>query len=96
MQENYTSASSALRSTSVSSSGRSLTLPEADAMAQSSNATYIRPKTRQRVHKPPPVLDVPDINKDAGERKRVLNVLAQRRYSMVTRRARFPWELDDD
>ncbi|KAH8889655.1 hypothetical protein GQ53DRAFT_842563 [Thozetella sp. PMI_491] len=48
--------------------------------AQSSNATYQRPKTRQRVQKAPPSLSVPDINDDADERKRVLNVLAQRRY----------------
>ena len=39
-----------------------------------------RPRTRQRVYKPPPTLDVPDIEEDAAERKRVLNVLAQRRY----------------
>ncbi|KAG9257362.1 uncharacterized protein F5Z01DRAFT_383704 [Emericellopsis atlantica] len=39
-----------------------------------------QPRTRQRRHKSPPVLDVPDIEKDAAERKRVLNVLAQRRY----------------
>lgn len=51
-----------------------------DSVAQSSNATYNRPKTRQRVQKAPPVLDVPDIDEDAAERKRVLNVLAQRRY----------------
>ncbi|KAM0328024.1 hypothetical protein ACHAQA_005425 [Verticillium albo-atrum] len=51
-----------------------------DTVAQSCNATYNRPKTRQRVHKAPPPLDVPDIDEDAAERKRVLNVLAQRRY----------------
>ncbi|KAI1430295.1 hypothetical protein F5Y12DRAFT_709309 [Xylaria sp. FL1777] len=39
-----------------------------------------KPKTRQRVHKEPSVLTVPDINDNAAERKRVLNVLAQRRY----------------
>ncbi|KAH7031410.1 uncharacterized protein B0I36DRAFT_122643 [Microdochium trichocladiopsis] len=39
-----------------------------------------RARTRQRLHKPPTPLDVPDINDDAAERKRVLNVLAQRRY----------------
>jgi hypothetical protein len=38
------------------------------------------PRTRQRVHKPPPTLAIPDIEQDAAERKRVLNVLAQRRY----------------
>ncbi len=41
-----------------------------------------KPRTRQRVYKAPPALDVPDIEDDAAERKRVLNVLAQRRYSM--------------
>lgn len=39
-----------------------------------------RPKTRQRLPKAPPALDVPNIDEDAPERKRVLNVLAQRRY----------------
>ena len=39
-----------------------------------------RSKTRQRTYKQPPPLDVPDIDEDAVERKRVLNVLAQRRY----------------
>lgn len=39
-----------------------------------------KPRTRQRVYKEPPALDVPDIDQDAAERKRVLNVLAQRRY----------------
>ncbi|KAF4334650.1 hypothetical protein FBEOM_11516 [Fusarium beomiforme] len=39
-----------------------------------------RPRRRQRVHKQPPALDVPDIDENAAERKRVLNVLAQRRY----------------
>ncbi|KAK7432665.1 hypothetical protein QQZ08_000875 [Neonectria magnoliae] len=39
-----------------------------------------RPRTRQRAHKEPPPLPVPDIEEDAAERKRVLNVLAQRRY----------------
>ncbi|GAW12017.1 hypothetical protein ANO14919_013720 [Xylariales sp. No.14919] len=39
-----------------------------------------KPRTRQRIHKEPPSLAVPDINDDAAERKRVLNVLAQRRY----------------
>lgn len=38
------------------------------------------PRTRQRAYKAPPRLDVPDIEDDASERKRVLNVLAQRRY----------------
>ncbi|UNI21969.1 hypothetical protein JDV02_007907 [Purpureocillium takamizusanense] len=39
-----------------------------------------KPRTRQRVYKAPPPLDVPDIEDDAAERKRILNVLAQRRY----------------
>ncbi|KAI0915131.1 hypothetical protein F4823DRAFT_557577 [Ustulina deusta] len=42
--------------------------------------SYRKPKTRQRIHKEPPALAVPDINDDAAERKRALNVLAQRRY----------------
>ena len=46
-------------------------------------ATYPPPRTRQRVYKAPPPLAVPDINEDAAERKRVLNVLAQRRYSKI-------------
>ncbi|KAL7789560.1 hypothetical protein V8C37DRAFT_386319 [Trichoderma ceciliae] len=36
--------------------------------------------SRQRSYKPPPVLEVPDIEENAAERKRILNVLAQRRY----------------
>ncbi|KAJ6789274.1 hypothetical protein PWT90_02140 [Aphanocladium album] len=39
-----------------------------------------KPRTRQRQYKEPRQLDVPDIEEDAAERKRVLNVLAQRRY----------------
>lgn len=39
-----------------------------------------RRAARQRIRKDPPPLAVPDINDDAAERKRVLNVLAQRRY----------------
>ena len=35
------------------------------------------------MYKAPPPLAVPDINEDAAERKRVLNVLAQRRYSKI-------------
>jgi hypothetical protein len=46
----------------------------------SSDVGYRRPRTRQRIHKEPPALAVPNINEDANERKRVLNVLAQRRY----------------
>ncbi|KAJ2996642.1 hypothetical protein NUW58_g909 [Xylaria curta] len=41
---------------------------------------YRKPKTRQRMHKEPAILAIPNINEDATERKRVLNVLAQRRY----------------
>ncbi|KAI0431025.1 hypothetical protein F5Y09DRAFT_330657 [Xylaria sp. FL1042] len=48
--------------------------------------SYQKPKTRQRIHKEPPALAVPDINDDAAERKRVLNVLAQRRYRERKRR----------
>ncbi|CAK7202459.1 hypothetical protein SEUCBS139899_005182 [Sporothrix eucalyptigena] len=48
--------------------------------AGTSNTSYAVPKTRQRIHKPPEPLAVPDIEEDAAERKRVLNVLAQRRY----------------
>ena len=44
---------------------------------------YIKPKTRQRIYKTPPAIDVPNINEDAAERKRLLNVLAQRRYSTL-------------
>ncbi|KAI1330984.1 hypothetical protein F5Y16DRAFT_361865 [Xylariaceae sp. FL0255] len=46
------------------------------------------PGTRQRIHKEPPPLTVPDINADAAERKRVLNVLAQRRYRERKRQAK--------
>lgn len=37
-------------------------------------------RTRQRKYKHAPPLAVPNIDDDAAERKRVLNVLAQRRY----------------
>ncbi|RYP47843.1 hypothetical protein DL768_006160 [Monosporascus sp. mg162] len=47
-----------------------------------------RSRTRQRVHKPPPPLAVPDIQEDAVERKRILNVIAQRRYRQRKREAR--------
>ncbi|GAB1317989.1 BZIP domain-containing protein [Madurella fahalii] len=47
-----------------------------------------RLRTRQRVHRPPPTLTVPDIDEDAAGRKRVLNVLAQRRYRQRKREAR--------
>ncbi|KAM0255845.1 hypothetical protein ACHAQJ_005350 [Trichoderma viride] len=40
-----------------------------------------KPRSRRRTYKPPPTLDVPDIDENAPERKRILNVLAQRRYS---------------
>ncbi|TPX07315.1 uncharacterized protein E0L32_010737 [Thyridium curvatum] len=49
-------------------------------VSASSDMTYTRPRTRQRIRKTPAQLHVPDINDDAAERKRVLNVLAQRRY----------------
>ncbi|KAH7375073.1 hypothetical protein B0T11DRAFT_5865 [Plectosphaerella cucumerina] len=51
-----------------------------DSIAQSSNATYNRPKVRQRAYKAPAPLEVPHIEEDPAERKRMLNVLAQRRY----------------
>ncbi|KAI1081598.1 hypothetical protein F5B20DRAFT_578929 [Whalleya microplaca] len=47
-----------------------------------------KPRTRQRLHKAPPTLAVPNINDDAAERKRVLNVLAQRRYRERRREAK--------
>ncbi|KAI1267086.1 hypothetical protein F5Y18DRAFT_424922 [Xylariaceae sp. FL1019] len=43
---------------------------------------------RQRIHKQPSSLSVPDINDNAAERKRVLNVLAQRRYRKIAQRER--------
>ncbi|KAJ4270396.1 hypothetical protein NW762_002077 [Fusarium torreyae] len=49
-------------------------------MAEVNTILANRPRTRQRAHKKPPALEVPDIDDDAAERKRVLNVLAQRRY----------------
>ncbi|KAF4991568.1 hypothetical protein FGRMN_7686 [Fusarium graminum] len=49
-------------------------------MAEAITVLPNRPRTRQRAYKQPPSLDVPDIDQDAAERKRVLNVLAQRRY----------------
>ncbi|KAF3072490.1 hypothetical protein CFAM422_005445 [Trichoderma lentiforme] len=42
--------------------------------------TTDKPRSRQRTFKPAPVLEVPDIEENAPERKRILNVLAQRRY----------------
>jgi hypothetical protein len=49
-------------------------------MTEATTVLPNRPRTRQRAYKQPPFLDVPDIDQDAAERKRVLNVLAQRRY----------------
>ncbi|KAF4965781.1 hypothetical protein FSARC_6452 [Fusarium sarcochroum] len=49
-------------------------------MAELNTTLANRPRTRQRAYKKPPALEVPDIDDDATERKRVLNVLAQRRY----------------
>ncbi|KAK1256356.1 hypothetical protein MKX07_008615 [Trichoderma sp. CBMAI-0711] len=50
------------------------TAPQAD------DSRVNKPRTRQRSYKPAPVLEVPDIEENAPERKRILNVLAQRRY----------------
>ncbi|KAI1336386.1 hypothetical protein F5Y15DRAFT_205493 [Xylariaceae sp. FL0016] len=55
-----------------------------------SSLRYRPPKTRQRVNKSPPALSIPDINDDASERKRVLNVLAQRRYRERKRQSKKP------
>ncbi|CAN8103034.1 unnamed protein product [Discula destructiva] len=55
---------------------------------QGKDRSISHPRTRQRVHKAPPTLDVPDINDDAAERKRVLNILAQRRYRERRRQVR--------
>ncbi|KAL6836730.1 hypothetical protein J3E69DRAFT_322366 [Trichoderma sp. SZMC 28015] len=44
------------------------------------NTAAGKPRSRQRTFKPAPVLEVPDIEENAPERKRILNVLAQRRY----------------
>ncbi|KAK1827504.1 hypothetical protein QBC39DRAFT_266948 [Podospora conica] len=58
-------------------------------MAQTtSSADTNRPRTRQRRHKSPPPIDVPNIDEDAAERKRLLNVLAQRRYRQRKRQSR--------
>lgn len=51
------------------------TAPQAD------DSRVNKPRTRQRSYKPAPVLELPDIEENAPERKRILNVLAQRRYS---------------
>lgn len=53
----------------------------ATAESQSTNPIYNLRRTRQRVYKPRPPLNIPTIIENAAERKRVLNVLAQRRYS---------------
>ncbi|CAM1511245.1 Fc.00g087580.m01.CDS01 [Cosmosporella sp. VM-42] len=55
---------------------------------EDSATTVSRPKTRQRTYKQPPPLAVPNIDDDAAERKRVLNVLAQRRYREKKRLSR--------
>lgn len=55
-------------------------MPRAEMVQNTSSADTNRPRTRQRRHKSPPPIDVPDIDQDAAERKRLLNVLAQRRY----------------
>ncbi|KAK5659035.1 hypothetical protein OQA88_1122 [Cercophora sp. LCS_1] len=55
---------------------------------QAESAEGNRPRARQRRSKPPPAIAVPDIDEDAAERKRVLNVLAQRRYRQRKRQAR--------
>ncbi|KAL7821014.1 hypothetical protein V8C26DRAFT_349102 [Trichoderma gracile] len=47
---------------------------------QADDSRVNKPRTRQRSYKPAPVLEVPDIEENAPERKRILNVLAQRRY----------------
>ncbi|PSS02304.1 hypothetical protein BD289DRAFT_458148 [Coniella lustricola] len=49
-------------------------------MSSTVHCTTNRPRTRQRIQKAPNPLTVPNIQEDAAERKRVLNVLAQRRY----------------
>ncbi|CAI6098400.1 unnamed protein product [Clonostachys chloroleuca] len=56
----------------------------------------VRPRTRQRLYKAPPTLDVPDIDQDAAERKRVLNVLAQRRYRERKRQERLKSKAQDE
>ncbi|KAL7915757.1 hypothetical protein GGI35DRAFT_430595 [Trichoderma velutinum] len=52
------------------------------ASGECSSQAYMtgKPRSRQRTLKPAPVLEVPDIEENAPERKRILNVLAQRRY----------------
>ena len=56
-------------------------LPEKSIMGSSAiQQGPIVPRTRQRKVKAPPELEVPDIQENAAERKRVLNILAQRRY----------------
>lgn len=60
-----------------------MTTPTPATAQTGDNSNYVKPKTRQRIYKEPPPLEVPNINEDAAERKRVLNVLAQRRYRLV-------------
>ncbi|PTB70923.1 hypothetical protein BBK36DRAFT_1108462 [Trichoderma citrinoviride] len=53
----------------------------ANISPQADDSSGNKPRSRQRTYKPAPVLEVPDIEENASERKRILNVLAQRRYS---------------
>ena len=53
----------------------------ANTSPQADDSSGNKPRSRQRTYKPAPVLEVPDIEENASERKRILNVLAQRRYS---------------
>ncbi|KAK1969439.1 hypothetical protein LY78DRAFT_350661 [Colletotrichum sublineola] len=55
-----------------------------------------RTRARQRMPKAAPALEVPDIEQDASERKRVLNVLAQRRYRERKRQSRLGRENSSD
>ncbi|GKT45592.1 uncharacterized protein ColSpa_05773 [Colletotrichum spaethianum] len=60
--------------------------------ATTTHTAHNRPRTRQRIPKAAPALDVPNIEEDASERKRVLNVLAQRRYRERKRQNRLARE----
>ncbi|KZL73795.1 hypothetical protein CT0861_07733, partial [Colletotrichum tofieldiae] len=64
------------------------------AMPEPSSITpaHDRARTRQRIPKAAPALNVPNIEEDASERKRVLNVLAQRRYRERKRQSRLARE----
>ncbi|KAI5921305.1 hypothetical protein F4810DRAFT_375036 [Camillea tinctor] len=64
------------------------TVMSAESTSHGSDIEYRKPRVRQRIHKEPPSLAVPDINEDALERKRVLNVLAQRRYRQRKKRSK--------